>query len=180
MPRVGPVARESLPEPLRAQWDAVCAYAPFDHMLGAFAHRRPIFEHLFAMQAALRREGRLSRRHWELVQVAVSQLNACSYCVAHHAPLLAVEGLSEPGVERLLDYEDHPELDATDKLVVACARAVSENPRRVPEDLMTELRAVFDDSRIVELVWEIALCGAFNRFNSALALDPEPALASGV
>lgn len=173
MARVALVPKESLPEPLRAQWKAVCAYAPFEQMLGAFANRTPIFEHLFAMQAELRRERRLSPRHWELVQVVVSQLNACTYCVARHEPLLAAHGLSEAGVARLHDYENHPELDAVDKLVVATARAVTEAPQRVPDALIDSLRGVFDDSQIVELIWEIALCGAFNRFNGALALETE-------
>ncbi len=176
MARIDLIAKGNLPTPLREQWDAICAYAPFDHMLGAFAHRPSVFEHLFAMQAALRKEGALSRRHWELAQVAVSQLNDCTYCRAHHEPLLAKEGLSDPGVACLIDDKSHLELDAADKAVVACARAVTETPRQVPDHVFTELRRHFNDAQIVELVWQIALCGAFNRFNSALGLDIEPEL----
>jgi hypothetical protein len=38
--------------------------------------------------------------------------NRCTNCVSHRAPKLAIRGISEQGAERLLDYEDHPELDA--------------------------------------------------------------------
>ena len=46
----------------------------------------------------------LSKRHLELALVAVSLLNKCDYCVSHHAPKLAMQGVSEQGAERLLDY----------------------------------------------------------------------------
>ena len=55
--------------------------------------------------------GTLSKRHLEIALVAVSLLNKCDYCVSHHAPKLAIQGVSEAGADRLLDYKDHPELD---------------------------------------------------------------------
>jgi AhpD family alkylhydroperoxidase len=51
------------------------------------------------------------------------ELNECDYCVAHHKPFLAVEGISAAGADRLLDWRDHPELDERDKLVVEYAIA---------------------------------------------------------
>src|SRR5437899_11651467 len=59
----------------------------------------------------LRAAATLPKRALELAIVTVSQLNACQYCVAHHKPFLAVEGVSPAGADRLLAYQDHPELD---------------------------------------------------------------------
>ena len=132
-------------------------------------------EHVFGLLTALRREAVLPRRYLELALVAVSQRNACDYCVAHHGPMLAVEGMSAAGVAGLLDDpENHPELDGTDRLVVEYAVQVNDRAGRMGDDIFERLKARFSEEQIVELTWRIALCGAFNRFNDALQLDLEP------
>jgi alkylhydroperoxidase family enzyme len=93
--------------------------------------------------------------------------------VSHHAPKLAIQGVSEQGAERLLDYQDHPELDAVDRLVVEYAIAVTNNWNKTRDEVFTRLREHFSEAQIVELTWRIALCGAFNRFNDILQFDIE-------
>jgi len=104
----------------------------------------------------------------------VSQLNACHYCVAHHKPFLAVEGVSPEGADRLLDYRDHPELDEADRLVVQYAIAAWEEPGRIPDALFARLCEHFSEAQIVELTLRITLCGFFNKFNDALQIEEEP------
>ncbi len=173
MARVSYADREQLPESLRGIFDQMSTYGPFASLVGAMAQRPPIFEHVFKMLVELRDEAVLGRRHLEIALVAVSKLNACDYCVAHHSPMLKVEGLSAVGLERLLDYRDHPELDEAEKLVVEYATQVTETPTRVRDEVFTRLKQHFTEPQIVELTWRIALCGAFNRFNDVLQLDIE-------
>jgi AhpD family alkylhydroperoxidase len=109
----------------------------------------------------------------ELALVTVSLLNKCTYCVSHHAPKLAIQGVSEEGTERLLDYKDHPELDAVDRLVVEYAIAVTNNWNKTRDEIFARLSEHFSEAQIVELTWRIALCGAFNRFNDILQFDIE-------
>jgi alkylhydroperoxidase family enzyme len=75
--------------------------------------------------------------------------------------------------ERLLDYQDHPELDAVDRLVVEYAIAVTNNWNKTRDEIFARLRQHFSEAQIVELTWRIALCGAFNRFNDILQFDIE-------
>jgi alkylhydroperoxidase family enzyme len=89
--------------------------------------------------------------------------------------MLMVEGLSDAGVDRVLDYRDHPELDDLDRLVVEYTIAVTNNPQRIGDALFARLRAQFSEAEIVELTLRIALCGFFNRFNDALQIDDEAA-----
>jgi AhpD family alkylhydroperoxidase len=119
----------------------------------------------------------LSKRHLEIALVAVSLLNQCDYCVSHHAPKLAIQGVSEAGAGRLLDYADHPELDAIDKLVVEYSIAVNNNWSKTRDEIFARLREHFSEAQIVELTWRISLCGAFNRFTDILQCDVEPGLA---
>ena len=73
----------------------------------------------------------------------------------------------------MLDYVDHPEFDEKDKLVVEYAIAAWEKPNRIPEALFARLRRHFSEAQIVELTLRVTLCGFFNKFNDALAIEEE-------
>ena len=119
MARISYAKRNDVPKRLHHLFDDMSTYGPFGSLVGAMAHRPPIFEHVFGMLTELRKEGVLPRRYLELALVAVSKLNQCEYCVAHHSPFLTIEGVSPLGTDTILDYQDHPEFDEVDKIVVA-------------------------------------------------------------
>jgi uncharacterized peroxidase-related enzyme len=173
MSRISIKTREDLPEALKPLWDKMTTYGAFENQAGVMAHRPPIFKHIWSMLIDLSDEAVLPKRYLELALVTVSLLNKCTYCVSHHAPKLAIQGVSEEGAERLLDYRDHPELDALDKLVVEYAIAVTSNWNRTRDEVFGRLREHFSEAQIVELTWRTALCGAFNRFNDILQFDIE-------
>ena len=115
----------------------------------------------------------LPKRYLEIAIVVVSKLNECHYCVAHHKPFLAVEGVSPEGIDRLLE-PDNPELDEVDRLVIEYAQAAWETPNRIRDSVFVRLRRHFSEAQIVELTLRITLCGFFNRFNDALQIEEEP------
>ncbi|MBU2532293.1 MAG: carboxymuconolactone decarboxylase family protein [Alphaproteobacteria bacterium] len=171
MPRIEPKTRDDLPEHLHPLWEKMLGYGDFADQAGVMAHRLPIFEHGWGMLVQLAEEAETPKRYIELAIVTVSLLNECPYCVAHHAPKLAVAGVSEEGARDLLNYQDHPELTAVDKLVVEYAIAVTNHWNRTRDEIFTRLREHFTDAQIVEITWRTALCGAFNRFNDILQLE---------
>ena len=149
------------------------SYGPFRNQVAVFAHVPAALRHLFPMLMELREARTLPKRALEIAIVVVSNLNACHYCVAHHKPFLQVEGISSGGIDRIMDWQDHPELDATDKLVVQYAIAAWETPNRIPQVLFRAIREVFSEAQVVELTLRITLCGFFNRFNDALQIEEE-------
>jgi AhpD family alkylhydroperoxidase len=86
------------------------------------------------------------KRALELAIVTVSKLNASHYCVAHHTPFLVVERVSPAGIERILDYHDHQELDERDKLVLEYTIAACDRPNRIPDALFTRLGRYFSEA----------------------------------
>jgi uncharacterized peroxidase-related enzyme len=175
MARVRSIEPEELSTELGAIYREFAGnYGPFRNQVAVFAHVPASLRHLMALLLELRAAKTLPKRALELAIVTVSQLNACHYCVAHHKPFLAVEGVSAAGADRLLDYRDHPELDAVDKLVVEYAIAAWNHPGRIPDALFTRLREHFSEAQIVELTLRITLCGFFNKFNDALQIEEEP------
>jgi uncharacterized peroxidase-related enzyme len=175
MARVRDVSAGELPPELARIFEAFAGtYGPFRNQAAIFAHVPAALRHLMPMLMELRAAATLPKRYLELAIVAVSQVNACDYCVAHHKPFLAVEGVSAAGIDRLLDYRDHPELDEVDRLVVEYAIAATERPNRLPEAIFARLRRHFTEAQIVELTLRITLCGFFNKFNDALGIEEEP------
>src|ERR1700743_2799069 len=173
MSRISIKSKNDLPAALAPLWDKMTTYGSFENQAGVMAHRPPIFRHVWSLLIDLADEAIVPKRYLELALVTVSLLNKCDYCVSHHTPKLAIQGVSEEGAARLLDFRDHPELDAVDKLVVEYAIAVTNNWNRTRDEIFARLRQQFSEAQIVELTWRIALCGAFNRFNDILQLDIE-------
>lgn len=171
MARVTLRRRDDLPEHLRPLWDRMTVYGPFEGQAGAMANRVPIFEHTWRLLTQLADDAVLPKRYLELAIVAVSLVNQCDFCVAQHAPKLAVEGITPEGAAQLLDWEKHPELTEVDRLVVEYSIAVTSNWHRIRDAMFERLRAHFSEAQIVELTWRIALCGAFNRFNDVLQVE---------
>ncbi|MGE3784188.1 MAG: carboxymuconolactone decarboxylase family protein [Alphaproteobacteria bacterium] len=174
MARVRNVEPEELTPDLAAIYrEFAGTYGPFRNQVAVFAHVPAALRNLMGLLLELRAAATLPKRYLELAIVTVSKLNACEYCVAHHTPFLAVEGVSPAGAERLLDYVDHPELDDTDRLVVEYAIAAWERPNRIPDSLFERVRGRFGEAQIVELTLRITLCGFFNKFNDALQIEEE-------
>jgi uncharacterized peroxidase-related enzyme len=171
MSRIAPQDIQGFDPALKQLFDrATNAGVDFAEQFAVMARVPPAVAHLYPMLQALKARGGIRQRHLEIAIVVVSQLNQCTYCVDTHGPRLTVEGISPAGVERLLQWEDHPELDVADRAVVAYATAVTQAPQQIRDAVFERLRAVFDEDQIVELTLRIALCGFFNRFNQALQI----------
>lgn len=174
MARVRSIPSSDLPADLADVYERFAgSYGPFRNQVAVFAHVPAAMTHLMSMLMELRDAKTLPKRYLELAIVAVSKLNECDYCVAHHKPFLVPEGISPAGVDKVLDYQDHPEFDAVDRLVVEYAIAAWTHPNRLREALFVRLREHFSEAQIVELTLRITLCGFFNKFNDALQIEEE-------
>ena len=173
MARVRDVSIDEVPQEVRGVYQRFAQdYGPFLNQVKVFAHRPPALRHIMGLLLDLSDEAILSKRHLEIALVVVSKLNACEYCVAHHAPRLLEQGLSAESVARILE-PDCPGLDEVDRLVRDYAVQVTEKPQYMRDAMFEQLRKHFSEEQIVELTLRTALCGFFNRFNDALQIDME-------
>jgi AhpD family alkylhydroperoxidase len=182
MSRVRDVAPDALPASLAEIYSRFAGdYGPFRNQVAVLAHVLPILRHIPPMLMELKAEKNTPWRYIELAIVTVSKVNACEYCVAHHTPALALEGVSAELAERVLDYATEPAFTPVDRLVIEYAIEVTRDSKRVKRALFDELRRHFSEAQLVELTFRICLCTFFNKFNEALAIDDESAgLAHGV
>lgn len=177
MPRVSEMGPENLPEDARKIFQRYCTeYGPFENQAKIFAHRPPAVRHIMGLLLDLADEAVLPKRYLEIALVVVSKLNECTYCVAHHAPRLAGQGFDPAATDNILD-DDVPGFDEVDLLVRDYAVQVTEKPQYMRDAIFEKLRAHFSEEQIVELTLRIGLCGFFNRFNDALQIGMEDAVA---
>ena len=157
----------------REFFERAASYGPFGNLVGALGNRPPMLRHVFGLLLELKAENVLDQRYLELALVTVSKLNECTYCVSHHTPNLAITGVSEQAALNILDYDNQPEFDEVDRLVIEYAIEVTQRWNYVRDGMFDRLREHFTDEQITELTWRISLCGAFNRFNDVLQLGVE-------
>lgn len=173
MARVSDVDIDQVPAEVKPVYQRYATeYGPFLNQVKIFAHRPPALKHVMGLLLELADEALLAKRHLEIALVTVSKLNACRYCVAHHAPRAVSSGLSAGALAALLD-DSVPGFDEVDYLVRDYAVQVTNHWNTIGEAVFERLRAHFSEAQIVELTLRIALCGFFNRFNDALQIDME-------
>jgi uncharacterized peroxidase-related enzyme len=173
MARVRDIEIHEVPEDVQPVYERFAReYGPFLNQVKVFAHRPAVLKHIQGLLLDLKDEAILPKRYLEIALVVVSKLNACSYCVAHHAPRLVEQGLPAPTVEHILE-PDCPGLDEVDRLVRDYAVQVTQNPQAIRDAIFTDLGRHFSEEQIVELTVRTALCGFFNRVNDALQIGLE-------
>jgi len=149
----------------------------FGNQVRALAHNPALLRSLFGVYEAFAAEPSIDRKLTELGILVVSRVNACRYCVQHHAPLAHGAGLKTSQLRALQDgaWSDPEHWSKEEWLVVRYAEALAAVPQKVDDKLFAALKARFSERQIVDLTMRLALCAAWNKFNDALGLDTETA-----
>ncbi len=116
----------------------------------------------------------LTRAQAEAIAVAVSAVNGCGYCLAHHGPRLA-RALGDEALARAVarDYRE-ADLPARDRVLLDHAVALTCEPAERTEDDVARLREYgFDDAAIVRASGIAALFNLVNRLTHGLGIELE-------
>lgn len=104
MARVRDVGIDEVPEDVRPIYSRFARdYGPFLNQVKVFGHRPPALKHIMGLLLDFADEAVLSKRYLEIALVVVSKINECEYCVVHHTPRLAEQGLGPETVARILE-----------------------------------------------------------------------------
>jgi AhpD family alkylhydroperoxidase len=108
-----------------------------------------------------------------LVQVRISQINWCSFCVDLNSAA-AIERHSTP--EKLTALPQHatsPLFSDRERVALAYAETVTDPARRVDDALFAQLHRHFSDQEIVELTALISFQNMSSKFNAALGVPKQ-------
>jgi AhpD family alkylhydroperoxidase len=127
---------------------------------------------LVDMRAYLHRCG-LDTKLRLLVEIRVSQINGCAYCVDLHLREARAAGETEQRLDCLCVWREVAFFDARERAALAWAESLTlVAETRAPDDVFALVRAQFDDKEIVDLSLAIAAMNAWNRFGVGFGLQP--------
>lgn len=113
--------------------------------------------------------GDLSRQQREMTAVAVSAVNHCEYCVAHHSAALRKYAVDERSIARLVGSPETAPLEPKEKAMVAYAVALTRDPGGMTEAHVQSLRkSRMSDEEILQLTLVASYFNFVNRLASGL------------
>ena len=106
-----------------------------------------------------------------LVELRISQVNGCVYCVDLHAREVRALGENQQRLDSLPVWKESPFFDTREKAALAWAESVTDIATSHAEDEVYQpLREHFTPRQISDLTFAVSLMNAFNRLAVAMRL----------
>lgn len=119
----------------------------------------------------------LDRRMKEMIYLAVSFVNECSYCSSQHVRGAHAAGLTE-GEIREIEVENNQHFTPREQAALHYARELTRTAS-VDDDTRYRAQELFATDEFVELTMIVALANFTNRFTNGLAISWENARSMG-
>lgn len=105
----------------------------------------------------------------ELVQLRVSQINGCAFCLDMHWAELLKQGVDPRHVNAVAGWREAPRFfSERDQAALNWAEAVNAVPQRTPSDEdFDRMRRHFSEEEIAELTFAIGAIRAWNMLNAS-------------
>ena len=99
----------------------------------------------------------------ELVDLRVSQMNGCAYCLAMHGALAREHGVDSLRLDTVAAWRESSAFSARERAALAWAEAVTEVAKGVPDEAFDAARAQFGERELADLTWAVVVINAWNR-----------------
>lgn len=115
----------------------------------------------------------LDQRLRRLVELRVSRINGCNYCIWLHARQARDLGETEDRIAAVADWRAADCYSAGERAAFEWTDSVTRIADGTPpDDQFAELRKHFDDRQIVDLTATVANMNALNRLGISFRLEP--------
>lgn len=175
--RFGTTELGELPEDLAERVGAIAARSGFvPNVFRALGHRpAELRAFLDYHDALMDRPGGLSKAERELVVVATSGANHCTYCIVAHGAILRIRSRDPQLSDQVAASPWQAHLDERRRAIADLALALTRTPERFGDEDVARARAsgLTDDE-----IWDVgaitALFAMSNRLAQLCALQPNP------
>jgi AhpD family alkylhydroperoxidase len=171
MARIPYPDRDSIP----AEMDALLRQIPRHGPVDMLSHT-PALGRLFLMQGqALITSIALSARHREVIILTVASLTECEYEFSQHVPISEAAGVDSSTREaiRAGDFANS-DLAEADRTLIAFVGEMVERPR-ASEATFRQIRLLFTDRQIVEIIQIVGAYWSFARLCTTLDIEIQEA-----
>jgi AhpD family alkylhydroperoxidase len=113
--------------------------------------------------------GSLDPRLTELVNLRISQINGCAFCIDMHWAALQKQGMDVRHINAVAGWrEAHRFFSDRERAALNWAEAVNAVPHRAPDDAdFEEIRRHFGDAEIAELTFAVGAIRSWNMLNAS-------------
>ena len=109
----------------------------------------------------------------ELVNLRVSQVNGCAYCVHLHSKGLRAKGELDRRIDTLVVWREAPFFTPRERVALAWAESVTRlGADHVADDLYEQAVREFGEKDLVELTLAVAMINAWNRMAISFRAEP--------
>jgi uncharacterized peroxidase-related enzyme len=136
--------------------------------------RRPALLRARAAMAEALRETTLDRHVRDLVFLMASLTTGCRYCRAHRTSAILRRGPHEAKIRAIWDFETSPLFSPAERAALRLARDSAVVPNAVTDEHFRELRRLFTEDQIVDIVAQACNAAWSNRWNDTMATPLEP------
>jgi len=168
---------DELPEDIRQRILAVQEKAGFiPNIFLALAHRPDEFRAFFSYHDALmeKSEG-LTKAEREMIVVATSGINQCTYCVVAHGAILRIREKNPLIADQVATNYRKADVTAKQSLMLDFAVKVSQQAHEIRE---TDMQTLRENGFSIEEIWDIgsiaALFALSNRLANMADIKPNP------
>ena len=121
------------------------------------------YQALVAVKQALDKST-LDKSLVELVNLRVSQINGCAFCLEMHATQLRAGGMANAKLDSLAGWRVSARFSEAERAALAWSESLVEIAQsHAPDEVFAPLKAHFSDAEISDLTFVVALMSAFNR-----------------
>ena len=111
---------------------------------------------------------------YELINIRVSQINGCAFCLHMHARDARTHGEAEARLHVLAAWREAPVFTERERAALAWAEALTElGPDGVPDELYEQARRQFSEEEMVKLSLTVAVINSWNRLMIGFRVPPQ-------
>jgi AhpD family alkylhydroperoxidase len=108
-----------------------------------------------------------------LVELRVSQINGCAYCVDMHCEQLRALDVDQQRIDCVCVWREVPFFNDRERAALAWAESVTlVSATRVPDEVYNKVRDQFEEKELVDLTVLIATMNALNRIAVSFRKTP--------
>ncbi|KQT13873.1 carboxymuconolactone decarboxylase family protein [Ramlibacter sp. Leaf400] len=126
--------------------------------------------------------GTLDKRLRELVNLRISQINGCAFCIDMHWADLLQQGMEARHINAVAGWREAQRFfGEAERAALNWAEAVNAVPHRVPSEADFEaIRSHFTDAQIAELTFAVGAIRSWNMLNASFHMPvPETPYVAG-
>lgn len=123
---------------------------------------------MFGLNGYLAKSGKIEKNLLHLLELRVSQLNGCAYCIDMHSKDLRAAGETEQRLYLLDAWRESPVYTDRERAAFAWAEAVTfVADGHVSDEVYEAARKQFSEEELVDLTFAVTTINTWNRLNIA-------------